>query len=168
MKRFLSILICVTMMIGMTACGKTADNTVTGDAAGSQQTDIDLPDENTTEGKIARVFLEEMEKGTSPEDTLQAISSAVELGDVVEKISEGYLNGFSQDINGFSEGYMLAPMIGSIPFVCYIFETDDVEGLKNALLAAADPMWNICTQANDPVAVAYNNYVMITMTPAEE
>jgi len=43
-----------------------------------------------------------------------------------------------------------------------------VDGLKKTLSAAADPMWNICTEAKDPVIAEYNNYVMLTMTPADE
>lgn len=37
-------------------------------------------------------------------------------------VEEGPLNGFSSDVKGFKDGYVFSPMIGTIPFVAYVFE----------------------------------------------
>lgn len=82
-------------------------------------------------------------------------------------VEEGYLNGFDDSIDGFNEGVMFSPLIGSVPFVAYIFETDNPEALREDLLAHADPRWNICTEADETFAEVYENYVFFCMVPNE-
>ena len=44
----------------------------------------------------------------------------------VMPVEEGWLNGFGDaEITGFKEGAMFGPMIGSIPFIGYVFELKD-------------------------------------------
>ena len=59
-------------------------------------------------------------------------------------------------------------MIGSIPFVGYVFQTDDADALMAKLNATADPRWNICTEAAETVCIKQGNYVFFTMCPDEE
>ena len=73
--------------------------------------------------------------------------------------------GFDEDIKGFKNGYEIAPVIGSIPYVSYIFETDDAQALAAQLKKAANPRWNICTEANEPVIKVKDKYVFLTMCP---
>lgn len=65
-------------------------------------------------------------------------------------------------------GYEIAPVIGSIPYVSYIFETDDAKALAAQLKKSANPRWNICTEANEPVIKVKDNYVFLTMCPGAD
>ncbi len=80
-------------------------------------------------------------------------------------VSEGFLNGFDGDVTGFNDGIMFAPMIGTIPFVGYIFESDDPEALADALNNQAMLDWNICTQADEAIVAIEGNYVYFVMAP---
>lgn len=95
-------------------------------------------------------------------------AASEEFSLVTEDCSEGFLMGFSADIKGFSSGVKLAPMIGSIPFVAYVFETDDTAALMETLKTNADPRWNICTEARETVSEVSGNYVFFAMLPGEE
>ena len=56
-------------------------------------------------------------------------------------------------------------MIGTIPFVGYVFETDDTELLMSELEANALLNWNICTTADEMLVKAHDNYVFFVMSP---
>lgn len=87
----------------------------------------------------------------------------------VMDVEEGFLNGFSAEINGFSKGVMFGPMIGSIPFIGYVFETEDADALVATLKANADLRWNICTSADEMVVTVKDNKVFFVMcSNAEE
>lgn len=81
------------------------------------------------------------------------------------EVEPGFLNGFEAEITGFNNGVMFAPMIGTIPFVGYIFETDDTELLMSELEANASLNWNICTTADEMLVKAHDNYVFFVMSP---
>lgn len=81
----------------------------------------------------------------------------------------GLLTGFGEEeISGFSSGAMFAPMIGTIPFVGYVFETEDEESAKtlgSTLEDKANLRWNICTAAEEKLAVVKGNKVFFVMSP---
>ena len=82
---------------------------------------------------------------------------------------EGWLNGFdAESITGFSECAMFAPMIGTIPFVGYVFDMPDAESaeaLIDVLTENADPRWNICTEAEETVTGTAEDKVFFVMCP---
>ncbi len=81
-------------------------------------------------------------------------------------VEPGYLNGFSEEINGFTEGAMFGPIIGSIPFVGYVFRVDEnQEAFIQMLKEKADLRWNICTQADEMVTSTYKNTILFVMAP---
>lgn len=89
----------------------------------------------------------------------------------VEACAEGYLAGFSAEVSGFKSGASFLPWIGSIPFAGYVFETESEAAAAEfaaKLQEIADPMWNICTEAQDPVIGTSGALVFITMVPAEQ
>lgn len=45
-----------------------------------------------------------------------------ELGLISMPVEEGLLNGFTGEIKGFDDAYVFSPMIGSIPFIGYVFK----------------------------------------------
>lgn len=84
-------------------------------------------------------------------------------------VSEGLLSGFGNtEIKGFKEGAMFAPMIGSIPFVGYVFELDSEDAVPsfiNTLKSSANLRWNICVEADEMVAGSMGKKVFFVMAP---
>ena len=84
-------------------------------------------------------------------------------------IEAGLLMGFDNaEITGFQEGVMFGPMMGTIPFVGYIFVLEDgadVDGFVQTLEDNANLRWNICTEAEEMVAEADGNHVFFLMCP---
>ncbi len=84
-------------------------------------------------------------------------------------VEPGYLNGFTQEIDGFTEGFMFGPEIGSIPFVGYVFTLEDgvnAEEFVETLKSAGDLRWNICTEADEMLTGVVGDKVCFVMAPA--
>ena len=92
------------------------------------------------------------------------------MGGAIE-IEPGFLSGFDNyEVTGFSKGAMFAPMMGTIPFVGYIFELEegaDVEAFKTSLKDNANLRWNICTEAEEMTVENEGNMVFFLMSPTE-
>lgn len=84
-------------------------------------------------------------------------------------VEPGFLTGFDNtEIKGFKEGAMFAPMIGTIPFVGYVFTLEDSANASDfisTLKSAANLRWNICTSADEMVAGSSGNKVFFVMSP---
>ena len=84
-------------------------------------------------------------------------------------VEPGFLTGFDNtEIKGFKEGAMFAPMIGTIPFVGYVFTLDDSTNASDfisTLKSAANLRWNICTSADEMVTGSAGNKVFFVMCP---
>ena len=84
-------------------------------------------------------------------------------------VEPGYLNGFDDtEIKGFKEGAMFAPMIGTIPFVGYVFTLEDgadASAFISTLKNSANLRWNICTSADEMVTGSVGNKVFFVMSP---
>lgn len=100
------------------------------------------------------------------DDLLANVSTELDL--VKMDVVPGYLNGFTEEINGFEQGVMFSPMIGSVPFVGYVFKSSDPEKLETALKNSADLRWNVCTEADEMVSLVKGNYVFFIMCLNEE
>lgn len=87
----------------------------------------------------------------------------------VMPVEEGLLNGFGDaEITGFKEGAMFGPMIGSIPFIGYVFELKDetdVNQFISTLKSNANLRWNICTEADEMVVCSVDKKVFFVMCP---
>ena len=87
----------------------------------------------------------------------------------VMPVEEGGLNGFGDaEITGFKEGAMFGPMIGSIPFIGYVFELKDetdVNQFISTLKSNADLRWNICTEADEMGVCSVDKKVFFVMCP---
>ena len=84
-------------------------------------------------------------------------------------VEEGMLTGFGNtEIKGFSEGTMFSPMIGTIPFVSYVFvlkDDTDAKEFVSTLESNADMRWNICTEAEEKLVETVDNKVFFIMCP---
>ncbi len=86
----------------------------------------------------------------------------------IEKDAE-YFAGFDNyRITGYKAAAVYMPMIGSIPFVGYVFELEDgvtpATFIKN-LTDNCNPKWNVCVEADQTVAGAIGNRVFFLMCP---
>ena len=138
------------------------DNENNGD-----DSDKDLKGEELAE-KLASIFEEEIAKGTDIETIANSMVSIPQFMCGVTEVEEGFLSGFSEDVKGFKKGYSVGPMIGTIAFATYIFETDDANALQETLKSLANPRWNICTEATEPLIKVHENTVFVTMCPVSE
>ena len=84
-------------------------------------------------------------------------------------VEPGTLMGFGNTpIEGFSQGVMFAPVIGTIPFLGYLFrleEDTDGAAFVDTLQSAGDLRWNICTQADEMVVHQEGDVVFFLMCP---
>ena len=152
-RKITAVLLLLAMLFTVTACGK------------KQEEDTSTP---------AKAVLAEFKSisgidGKSCEEIANQLVNNPALGfsPVVMPVEEGFLNGFSADITGFEEGCVFAPMIGSIPFIGYVFTVgSDAEGFMQKLKDNADLRWNICTQADEMVCGANGSKVLLVMSPA--
>ncbi len=90
------------------------------------------------------------------------------MGGAVE-VEEGFLSGFDNtEIKGFKEGAMFCPMIGTVPFVGYVFTLDgsvSAGDFINNLKSSANLRWNICTKADEMVTGSNGDKVFFVMCP---
>lgn len=154
------------------------DNTVQDD------TEVQVPEEgndNTTSSTagIGTALLEKFHavKQENPEITAQEMADSILSHEIIQfdgatmPVEEGLLTGFGNaEIIGFKEGIMFAPMIGSIPFVGYVFtleEGADVSSFITLLEENADPRWNICTEAEETIVESADSMVFFLMCPSQ-
>lgn len=143
---------------------------------GSNSDDGSANSGDTVGSVLKAAFFDTVEQfDSTPDANAQAIAEAVlnnpinDFGGAAMPVEPGLLNGFDNaEITGFSEGVMFAPMIGSIPFVGYVFTLDEgtnadefVQNLKDN----ANPRWNVCTEADETVIEQSGNFVFFLMCP---
>ncbi len=84
-------------------------------------------------------------------------------------VEEGLLSGFDNaEITGFKNGSVFMPMIGSIPFIGYVFELEnaaDAASFIKKLESNANLRWNICVAADEMVTGSQGNKVFFVMCP---
>ena len=157
MKKTIAIILAALMMLAMAACG-------TGTSAPAE-TD---PAPTTVGTKLLADFR------TMADKTPQEIADALLTNEVIQfmpmtmPVEEGFLNGFNEEIKGFKEGVMFGPMIGTIPFVGYVFtvaDGGDVDAFVKTLEDNANLRWNICTEAEELIVEAEGNTVFFVMCP---
>lgn len=100
-------------------------------------------------------------------EKLSAYSDLSVLSMGAMEVEPGLLTGFDNaEINGFKEGAMFAPMMGTIPFVGYVFTLEDgtdTSSFISTLTSNANRRWNICTEAEETVTGSAGNKVFFVM-----
>lgn len=186
MKKLIATLLCSCMLLSCATLVACSDNSKKDNNTSKTEKEDDEDKEDITEtedatdnsstistdtkgAKLYSEFVTRLEKS----DDISAIATELATEDIAGydcgtmPVSEGLLNGFTDEITGFSEGIMFSPYIGSIPFVAYIFKSDDPAALKDTLLSQADPRWNICTEADETFCEVNGDYVFFVMLPNE-
>lgn len=161
MKKILALILAVAMLLTVASCGNAENN----------DNNNDTTKEPTTVGETLLADFKTKAGGTA-----QEIADGLLQNEVIEfmgasmPVEPGYLTGFNDaEITGFKEGVMFAPMIGTIPFVGYIFtleEGADVDAFKTTLKDNANLRWNICTVAEELIVENEGNTVFFLMCPS--
>lgn len=154
MKKFAAVCLSFMLLLSLTACGAKDD---------------------TLGGMLKNDFTESVEKNEN--------ISAQELADricanenipfemVSMPVEPGVLMGFNEiEITGFKEAVQFSPMIGTVPFLGYIFvleDETDVNDFIDILTANANPRWNICTEAEETMVTSVGNHVFFLMSPKD-
>lgn len=170
MKKFLALFLTIAMVISFAACGKGGKDTSSGNGVVSE-----LPENATVGQTLLHDFQTRVnaDSSLSVQDLADAISTneIIQFGPVTMPVEPGLLTGFGNtEITGFKEGVMFAPMIGSIPFVGYVFlleDGTDAAAFEQTLKDNANPRWNICTEADETVVGSVGNTVFFVMCPAQ-
>jgi hypothetical protein len=186
MKKIIAMLACLTMLLSMAACGTTEPEKTEGTTEPTTQAteatteptteateDTTEATEGTADATVGETLLGAFK--ADPTGTAQEIADRIITNPVIQfmpvtmAMEPGFLMGFNADITGFEECVTFAPMIGTIPFVGYIFtlaEGADVEAFKTTLSDNANLRWNICTAAEEMVVENEGNTVFFLMCPA--
>lgn len=155
MKKISKFLLVITLIMGLSL------------TAGCNKEQKEEQEPKTVASTLAEQFNTEIKDSKNIEEVAKKISQNEIIKPVVEATKvEEYMPGFTTEIKGYNEVYMVAPMIGTIPFVAYIFESDDAKELANTLKESADLRWNICTEADDMEISVVDNYVFFVMAPS--
>lgn len=146
MKKILVLLFCLILLVG---CGEKNIN------------------DGTVSDNLVSSFNEYSKKENNAKKIAENISKdkSIKIAVDVMKVEEGLLDGFDNKIEGFKNAYAIKPMIGSQPFIAYVFETENVVELKEILENNANKRWNICTEADELKIVDSGNYVFLVMSP---
>lgn len=177
MKKLFSILIAATLLLSLCACGSRAP-AATEPPVHETPTPSAAPSETPAGESMGQALLKDFTDRVNAEPALGAeeLAKALLENPVIEftgdalPVEPGLLTGFGNtEITGFAQGAMFAPMIGTIPFVGYVFvleEGADAETFVQTLKDNADPRWNICTEADETIAEHVGNTVFFVMCPA--
>lgn len=197
MKKLVSTLLIAVLSVSLVACGNNnadndtnnnANNNTNGAVAETQTPETQVPETQvpgTTENNAAangETLGTTLAADFVTQVTANENATALEIAEAVltneniafagatMEVEPGLLNGFGNaEITGFSEGAMFGPMIGTIPFIGYIFTLEDgtdVEAFKENLKTNGDLRWNICTEADEMVVESTGNKVFFVMCPS--
>lgn len=178
MKKLLVGIISLTLVLSLAACGESKPTTPsTPEPAPSVSTSTEVTPEvsdpepapapdasgDTVGSKYLACF-----NASSYTDVNDAADELIALNafdaDLVKMdVEPGYLDGFSNEVSGFTKGVKFSPMIGAIPFVGYVFEAENPDEFLAAISDIADPRWNICTEADETVSAVRGNLVFFMM-----
>lgn len=155
MKKLISMALSVMLLFSLVGCGTGSDN-------------VEMPDSSTVGGRFVTAFnsSDVTDANAMVDELIANVEMPYEL--VQMDVEPGYLNGFDEEIKGFNRGTVFAPMIGSIPFVGYVFETTDSEALIAELKNSANMRWNICTEADEMVSATKDKLVFFMMCTNDE
>lgn len=187
MKKTLLAIIFALLVISLVACGTKKDDgkdtddaindiesgtgtdVIAPDTDASTETDAETDSEELLSDSVVNAFFEKAKDGMTAEEIAnEMVKDGETEGYVVDVMGDdSYFMGFGNaEITGYSEAARFSPMIGTIPFMAYIFILD--EGADSAafiqmLLDNCNPRWNICTEADTVKAEQSGNAILFLM-----
>lgn len=122
---------------------------------------------NTMGTKLAAEFKSQIKETKDLKQIAENLAEMTDMFCVVEAMESGYFPGFDNNVEGYKQAVGFFPMIGSVPFVGYIFEVENPKAFATTLTENANPRWNICTEASETVVEISGKYVFFTMCPGD-
>lgn len=166
LMKFTALILSIVFLLGIcTACQEKGKTPPDDKESGIS---IDASD-STAASAIKKLYLDAAADHADMMDIAAAMTGTEVIPynlDVFEIEQGAYLNGFSAEPTGYSRGVCFCPFIGTIPFLGYIFESENPEQLLSSLEKNAMLDWNICTQADEVVSGIDGNRVLFVMTPS--
>ena len=176
MKKLIAILMAAVMVLTFAACSKAPvaeENTTEAEVIENVE---ETSEAASATGSVAQTLAAEFKAIAATETDAQVIAEALAssaavsaIGAAAMPVEPGFLTGFDNaEITGFDAGVMFAPMIGTIPFVGYVFtlaDGTDADAFVKTLEDNANLRWNICTMADEMVSAVEGNVVMFVMAP---
>lgn len=122
---------------------------------------------------IAKVLSKQFKEEIKNEMDIKKVANNLSNNAVLKNISMDvitiekgdYISGFQTEIRDFNKAVGIRPIIGTIPFVAYIFEVEDASAFSENLKSNADLRWNICTEAEEMETAIVDDYVFFVMAP---
>lgn len=174
MKKILALVLASLLVLAFVACSEektTTEDPAVEESTAGDITPVEPEDEPTTPATILLKAFKDMKANGEYTDAVSA-ANALAANEIFPfmcggmEMAEGYLPGFNADITGFKSCGVFMPMIGSIPFVGYVFELEegaDVNAFVQTLKDNANLRWNICVSAEEMVCEAVDNTVFFCM-----
>lgn len=167
MKKLVKLVLC-----GLLTVGALAGCTAKEDVEGNKNDVVENIDTSTVGGTLYQEFMKyttENTEATALEvaEALAALELLPFSGAAME-VEAGELAGFAEAMTEFESGAMFSPVIGTIPFLGYVFELSedaDVKAFMTKLEESANLRWNICTEAEELTVEAKENMVFFLMSP---
>lgn len=170
MKKIIALVLTLIMVLAFAACGENTPQNETPTPTAEAPAPTEEAKAPETVGEKLYADFKANHSGTALEIAQRLIGNEIIqfMGDAMA-VEEGFLSGFDNyEVKGFKEGAVFLPMIGTIPFVGYIFILEDgadVEAFKTNLKDNANLRWNICVQAEELVVENEGNIVFFLMCP---
>ena len=178
MKKVLAILMALVMVLALAACSKTPVTEETSTDADVQESVEETSEAAVSGESVAQTLVAEFKALAATETDALVIGEKLAQSTAVAAIGpaamemeleENYLSGFDNyEVLGFDKCIMVAPMMGTIPFISYVFtlsEGTDADAFVQGLEDNANLRWNICTMADEMAAAAEGNLVFFVMAP---
>ena len=195
MKKILCMIMAVIMILSMVACGNQTDKPTEPQNPTVNENPTETPDTDVTEPEggddviidapasvatqVVDAFNAVLAEPGAGDYNLEEIANKLaqsailadtypSIGAMQTEVGPTYLAGFNEEIGGYKAAYAVAPMIGTIPFVSYVFELEadaDANAFVDTLTAQHNLRWNICTAADEMQCIINGNYVFFVMAP---
>lgn len=178
-KIFTISLLSFMLMFGLTGCGQANNKGENNNQVNNGNSEV-VDNENkedtgktevSTDGvatTLATQFKEEAKSNKDLTSLAESLGKNKTFNGVViatMDVEEGELAGFDKEIKGFTKGVQFSPMIGTIPFIGFVFETNDTNALVKTLEENHNLRWNICTEAEEMKTEVVDNLVFFVMAP---
>lgn len=187
MKKTLLAIIFAILVISLVSCGTKKDDgkdtddaindtesitdtdVIAPDTDASTETDAETDSEELLSDSVVNAFFEKAKDGMTAEEIAnEMVKDGETEGYVVDVMGDdSYFMGFGNaEITGYTEAARFSPMIGTIPFMAYIFILDegaDSAAFMQMLLDNCNPRWNICTEADTVKAEQSGNAILFLM-----
>ena len=151
MKKTLKLIAIMLVALCLLAgCGKSNDDSNNGTLEADYHLETTERPSDLAEGSsLAEILLAQFME--NKDKTLEEIATALNSNEALVfahdtyEVEGNWFAGFKEELAGYQSARAIVPMIGTIPFNMYVFETDDTAALMNTLNSLVDMRWNICT-----------------------